>query len=197
MRLSGTRSARALPGRSLLNTKGQNARFSRRFKKQEQQKYNTMMNMQAAMASNTAMRKYPALNIKSLPQGVTAKIARMAAKKAEALGNKISATKANNIAEGVAGPVKNAIKTVAQQTVGAVGKSPELLSMHPAAVGAAAAAAAAVVTPQTVAAEAKKGSPAPPTQILVKSASTAAAAAAKEASATLSGQKRARVESAN
>lgn len=199
MRLSGTRSARALPGRSLLNTNGQNARFLRRFKKQEQQKYNTMMNMQAAMASNAAMRKYPALNIKSLPQGVTAKIARMAAKKAEALGNKISATKANNIAQGVAGPVKQAIAEVAQQTVGAVGKSPELLIMHPAAVGAAAAAAAAVVTPQTVAAEAKKGSPAPPTQNLVKSASTAAAAAAaaaKEASATLSGQKRARVGSA-
>ena len=154
------------------------------------------MNMQAAMASNAAMRKYPALNIKSLPQGVTAKIARMAAKKAEALGNKISATKANNIAEGVAGPVKNAIKTVAEQTVEAVGKSSELLDLHPASVGAAAAAAAAVVTPPTLTAQAKKGSPSPSSQLLVKSASTAAAAASKEASATLSGQKRARVGSA-
>jgi hypothetical protein len=197
MRLSGTRSARALPGRSLLNTNGQNARFSRRFKKQQQQQYNTMMNMQAAMASNATMRKYPALNIKSLAQGVTAKIAKMAKKKADALANKLPETTASKIANGKASAVKSAIKTVAEQTVSAVGKSPDLLNLHPASVGAAAAAAAAIVTPPTVAAEAKNGPPAPSDKGLQKSAVTAARAAAEQASATLlSGRKRARVGSA-
>lgn len=113
----------------------------------------------------------------------------MAAKKAEALGNKISATKANNIAEGVAGPVKNAIKTVAEQTVEAVGKSPDLLDLHPASVGAAAAAAAAVVTPPTLAAEAKNGPVAPSDKGLQNSAAAAATAAAKQANTILSNGK--------